>query len=144
MTMQISITDDAVRKGFADSNKLLVGGWSQGGLLTYLCSARNGLHGLGWRFIATVAGAGISNMESLAITSDMGSTDEAELTGGRMPWTPARDDTAIAWTARSGRLLGLSRSVVAEEKLSFRPCSCCMGKKMCAVRYPRLRVTVVP
>lgn len=89
----ISITDDAIKKGFADSKKLIVGGWSQGGFLSYLCSARNGLHGLGWRINATIAGAGISELESITLTSDMGSTFEAELTSGRPPWTLSRDDT---------------------------------------------------
>jgi dipeptidyl aminopeptidase/acylaminoacyl peptidase len=89
----ISITDDAVNKGFADGKKLIVGGWSQGGLLSYMCSARNDLHGLGWRFNATIAGAGISDLESIAMTSDMGSTFEAELNGGRTPWTLPHDDT---------------------------------------------------
>ena len=52
----ISITDNAINKGFADPKNLIVGGWSQGGLITYLCSVRNGLHGLGWRFNAAIAG----------------------------------------------------------------------------------------
>lgn len=32
----ITMTDHAVKKGFADPKKLMVGGWSQGGLITYL------------------------------------------------------------------------------------------------------------
>ena len=88
----ISITDDAVKKGFADPKKLMVGGWSQGGLLTYLCSARNGLHGLGWRFNATIAGAGVCDIECLAMTADLGSTYEIELAGGHAPWTLHKDD----------------------------------------------------
>ncbi|KAL6416014.1 putative peptidase s9 prolyl oligopeptidase active site domain protein [Ilyonectria robusta] len=89
----ISITDNAINKGFADPKKLIVGGWSQGGLITYLCSVRNGLHGLGWRFNATIAGAGVCEVESLAITSDLGSTYETELAGGDAIWTLSRDDT---------------------------------------------------
>lgn len=89
----ISITDNAIKKGFADPKKLIVGGWSQGGLITYLCSVRNGLHGLGWRFNATIAGAGVCDIESLAITSDLGSTYERELAGGDSIWTLDRHDT---------------------------------------------------
>lgn len=89
----ISITDNAIKKGFADPKKLIVGGWSQGGLLTYLCSARNGLHNLGWRFNATIAGAGVCDIESLAMTADLGSTFERELAGGSSIWTLNRDDT---------------------------------------------------
>ncbi|KAF4956365.1 hypothetical protein FGADI_3942 [Fusarium gaditjirri] len=89
----VAITDNAIKKGFADSKKLIVGGWSQGGLLTYLCSVRNGLHGLGWRFNAAIAGAGVCDIESLALTADLGSTYELELAGGDTIWTLNRDDT---------------------------------------------------
>ncbi|KAF4450226.1 peptidase yuxL [Fusarium albosuccineum] len=89
----ISITDKAINKKFADPKKLMVGGWSQGGLITYLCSVRNGLHGLGWRFNAGVAGAGVCDFESNALTADLGSTFEVELGGGHTAWTLDRDDT---------------------------------------------------
>ncbi|KAF4501639.1 peptidase yuxL [Fusarium agapanthi] len=89
----VAITDNAIKKGFADPKKLIVGGWSQGGLLTYLCSVRNGLHGLGWRFNAAIAGAGVCDIESLALTADLGSTYEIELAGGDTIWTLDRDDT---------------------------------------------------
>ncbi|PTD04710.1 hypothetical protein FCULG_00001241 [Fusarium culmorum] len=89
----ITITDNAIKKGFADPEKLMVGGWSQGGLLTYLCSVRNGLHGLGWHFNAAIAGAGVCDTESLALTADLGSTFEVELAGGHTIWTLGHDDT---------------------------------------------------
>jgi dipeptidyl aminopeptidase/acylaminoacyl peptidase len=89
----VAITDNAIKKGFADPRKLIVGGWSQGGLLTYLCSVRNGLHGLGWWFNAAIAGAGVCDIESLALTADLGSTYEIELAGGDTIWTLNRDDT---------------------------------------------------
>ncbi|KAM5349818.1 hypothetical protein ACJ41O_006323 [Fusarium nematophilum] len=89
----VSITGNAVKKGFANPQKLIVGGWSQGGLMTYLCSVRNGLHGLGWRFNAAIAGAGVCDIESLALTGDLGSTFEAELAGGHTAWTLCHDDT---------------------------------------------------
>ncbi|RGP78783.1 peptidase yuxl [Fusarium longipes] len=89
----ITLTDHAISKGFADPKKLVVGGWSQGGLLAYLCSVRNGMHGLGWRFNAAIAGAGVCDTESLAITADLGSTYEVELAGGDTIWTLSHDDT---------------------------------------------------
>ncbi|XEV06092.1 hypothetical protein FSHL1_011379 [Fusarium sambucinum] len=88
----VTITDSAIRKGFADPKRLMVGGWSQGGLLTYLCSVRNGLHDLGWRFNAAIAGAGVCDAESLALTADLGSTFEVELAGGHTIWTLGHDD----------------------------------------------------
>ena len=113
----IAITDNAVKKNFADGKKLLVGGWSQGGLLTYLCSVRNGLHGLGWRFNGTVAGAGICDIESLALTSDLGSTGEAELNGWLSPWTLDRDDTR----GRQGSALWEVASAVKESRRRGEP-----------------------
>ncbi|SPJ78280.1 related to peptidase yuxL [Fusarium torulosum] len=97
----ISITDNAIKEGFADSKKLIVGGWSQGGLITYICSVRNGLHGLGWRFNACIAGAGVCDIESLVMTSDLGSTYERELAGGETTWTLQKEDT----TRRQGSAL---------------------------------------
>jgi dipeptidyl aminopeptidase/acylaminoacyl peptidase len=97
----ISITDNAIKEGFADSKKLIIGGWSQGGLITYICSVRNGLHGLGWRFNACIAGAGVCDIESLVMTSDLGSTYECELAGGETTWTLPKEDT----TRRQGSAL---------------------------------------
>ncbi|KAJ6781746.1 hypothetical protein PWT90_08206 [Aphanocladium album] len=97
----ISITNNAVQRGYADGKKLLVGGWSMGGLLTYMCSVRNGQHGLGWHFNAAIAGAGICDMDSLALASDLGASVLAELSGGKTPWTQSRDDTS----ARRGSAL---------------------------------------
>ena len=113
----ISMTDDAIKRGYADSKSLIVGGWSQGGYMAYLCSARNGLHGKGWRFNATVAGAGICDWEALASTSDMGATYETELNGGHAPWTLDRDDTRI----RKGSALWQVKNAVEESKRRGEP-----------------------
>ncbi|OAA82647.1 WD40/YVTN repeat-like-containing domain protein [Akanthomyces lecanii RCEF 1005] len=78
----ITITDHAVKQGFANPKRLMVGGWSQGGYLAYLCSVRNGLHGLGWKFQAGIPGAGIMDWDSLCITSRTGASFQAQMTGG--------------------------------------------------------------
>lgn len=83
----IAVTNDAVKRGYADSKRLLVGGWSAGGMLSLLCAVRNGLHGLGWRFNAVLSGAGICDVETLALTSDIGLTVLTELGGGFTPWS---------------------------------------------------------
>lgn len=88
----IVATDNAVARGFADRARLLVGGYSQGGFLTYLCSVRNGLHERGWRFNAAIAAAGVCDVDSLPLTSDTGSTFDLELNDGRLVWTMERDD----------------------------------------------------
>ena len=53
---------------------------------------RNCDHGLGWRFNAAIAGAGVVDIESPAITADLGSTYEVELAAGHTIWTLPRDD----------------------------------------------------
>lgn len=89
----VTITDNAIKKGFADPERLVIAGWSNGGLHTFLCSVRNGLHGLGWHFKAAIAGAGMSDLESLCFSSDIGSTGFAELNDSVKPWTSAQDET---------------------------------------------------
>ncbi|RSL71573.1 hypothetical protein CEP54_001341 [Fusarium duplospermum] len=113
----ISITDNAIKKGFVDPKKLIVGGWSQGGLITYICSVRNGLHGLGWRFNAAIAGAGVCDIESNAMTSDLGSTYERELAGGYSIWMLDRDDTRN----RQGSALWEVAGAVKESRESGEP-----------------------
>jgi dipeptidyl aminopeptidase/acylaminoacyl peptidase len=88
----ITITDNAVKLGLADPKRLLVGGYSQGGFLTYLASVRNGLHGHQWRFNAAIAGAGICDIDSLPLTADTGASFDGELNGGKLVWTMERHD----------------------------------------------------
>lgn len=111
----ITITDNAISRGFADGSKLLVGGYSQGGFLSYLCSVRNGLHGHGWRFNAAIAGAGVCDNDSLPLTADLGSTFESEMNNGNVPWTMDPHDTSnrkasaiweVAGAVREARRLG--------------------------------------
>lgn len=83
----IAVTNEAVKKGFADSKRLMVGGWSGGGMLSFLCAVRNSLHGLGWRFNAAISGAGICDVQTLSLTSDIGLTVLTELGGGFIPWS---------------------------------------------------------
>ena len=89
----ISVTQNAIEKGYADRDKLLVAGWSQGGMLTFLCSVRNGLHNYGWRFNASIPGAGICDSDSMALTSDLGSVFQPEINNNRVAWNMSRDDT---------------------------------------------------
>ena len=90
----ITITDKAISNGLADANNLIVGGYSQGGFMTFLSAVRNGLHNHGWRFKACIAGAGITDIDSLSLTSKHGSTFDIELNEGRVIWTMERDDVS--------------------------------------------------
>jgi len=89
----ITCTQHAVERGYADKERLIIGGWSQGGFLTFLCSVRNGSHTHDWHFKAAIAGAGISDSDSMALSSDLGCTFQPELNSGRVMWNMDRDDT---------------------------------------------------
>jgi dipeptidyl aminopeptidase/acylaminoacyl peptidase len=89
----VAITDNAIKSGFVDSERVMIGGWSQGGFLTYLAATRNGLQELGWKFQAGVAGAGVSDVDALVLTDDLGLFSDPELMGGRVQWTLDQYDT---------------------------------------------------
>lgn len=89
----IDATRHAIDQGYADRDRIIVGGWSQGGFLTNLCCVRNGLHEYGWKFKAGISGAGICDIDAMALTSDLGSSFEAELHNGRVAWNMDHDDT---------------------------------------------------
>ena len=65
----IASTQHAIKQGFADKDNLIIGGVSHGGLLTLLCSVRNGFHGHGWKFRASIAGASMCDVDAMALTS---------------------------------------------------------------------------
>lgn len=89
----IAMTQNAIEKGYADKEKLFVAGWSSGGLLTMLCSVRNGLHGLGWKFQAACPGAAVSDLDTMAMTSDVGSSAQVEFNYGRSPWNEEENES---------------------------------------------------
>ena len=117
----ISITDSAISQGFADKSRLLVGGYSQGGFLTYLCSVRNGLHGLGWRFNAGVAGAGICDLDSLCGTSEEGSTFDVELSNGKVAWAVDPNDTTNRQGSALWEVAGAVRTAKEKGELVIPP-----------------------
>jgi dipeptidyl aminopeptidase/acylaminoacyl peptidase len=89
----ITSTQYAIDLGYADKDRMVVGGWSHGGLLTLLCSVRNGLHGHDWKFKASISGASMSDIDSMALTSDFGSTYQPEIHEGRAMWNMDQNDT---------------------------------------------------
>ena len=89
----ITSTQYAIEQGYADKDKLVVGGVSHVGLLASLCSVRNGLHGHGWTFKASIAGSSISDIDAMALTSDFRSSYQVECHEGRAPWNMDEDDT---------------------------------------------------
>lgn len=108
----ISVTDHAIKQGFADPKRLVAGYWSQGGYLGYLCAVRNGLHNLGWKFNGVIAGAGFCDIDGLMMGSDCGFTDQLELAGFKGPWKLDKDDT----TARKGSAIWEMKHATEEAK----------------------------
>lgn len=88
----ISLTSNVVTREYADPERLCIAGWSQGGFLAFLSTVRNGQHGRGWKFCAAIAGAGVSDWDTLTMTSDVGATFESDLVG-TAPWRTNKSDT---------------------------------------------------
>lgn len=89
----VTITQHAIEIGLADKERLVVGGWSQGGFLSFVCSVRNGMHNHGWKFNASIAGAGVCDSDAMALSSDLGSVFQPELNNGRVTWEMDINDT---------------------------------------------------
>ncbi|KAF1347743.1 Alpha/Beta hydrolase protein [Delphinella strobiligena] len=107
----ITLTQHCIDKKLIDKEKLIVGGWSQGGFLSYLSAVRNGVHGLGWKFKGAICGAGVTDWDLMAMTSDVPGF-ESEL-GGVAPWAAAKSDIQsrkgspiweLAEAAKAGRV----------------------------------------
>lgn len=107
----ITLTQHCIEKKLIDKGKLIVGGWSQGGFLSYLSAVRNGVHGLGWKFMGAICGAGVTDWDLMAMTSDVPGF-ESEL-GGVAPWAAAKSDVQsrkgspiweLAEAAKAGRV----------------------------------------
>lgn len=114
----IALTQHAVARGLADPQRLAVGGWSQGGYLSYLCAVRNGSHGLGWRFRCAVPGAGITEWVSMALTSDIGHM-QTEASGAlwRMAKKGGKEEEEEGDGTRSGSALWEFKEAAAEGRI---------------------------
>ena len=89
----ISLVDEGIKLGLIDPKRIIVGGWSQGGILSCLLATRRNLEAKAgeWKIRGAICGAGGTDMDSLAFTSDHPFA-EAEFVGG-YPWEKERDDS---------------------------------------------------
>lgn len=96
----ICVLRAAIAQGGIDADRVAIGGWSQGGFLSYLAVTRtdNDAH---FRFRGAVCGAGVTDWDTLAITSDAPYFETA--LSGHMPW--ASESAAAAAAARHGSAL---------------------------------------
>lgn len=106
----LAVVEAAIEMGAIDPERIVVGGWSQGGFLSYLCATRNA-SGLrfkrpldsstttstrearpSWRFKGAVCGAGVTDWDAMAMTSDA-PRFEGQLSGS-LPWALDKADTS--------------------------------------------------
>ena len=88
----VTITNRAIELKYANKDRLIVGGISQGGFLSYLCSTRNGSL-YPWKFRAAMPLNGVTDTDTMALTSDVGASLETELNAGRSPWNMPKNFT---------------------------------------------------
>lgn len=84
----VSIVEAGIEDGFIDREYVAIGGWSQGGFLSYLFVTRDTL-----KFRAAVCGAGITDWDSLIMTSDF-TAAEADM-AGRAHWDAEPNDVSM-------------------------------------------------
>lgn len=75
----IAVLQAGITKGIVDPDRVAIGGWSQGGFLSYLAATRSE-----FKFRGAVCGAGVVDWDMLTLTSDA-YWFEADMTGGS-PW----------------------------------------------------------
>jgi len=106
----IALVEDGIQQGLVDKHRVVIGGWSQGGFLSYLAAVRNAPSKAprtipDWQFKGAICGAGISDDDMLMMSSDM-PTFQAEL-AGIAPWqaeqfnVSARQGSAV-WQLKAG------------------------------------------
>jgi dipeptidyl aminopeptidase/acylaminoacyl peptidase len=81
----VDLVKTGIAQGIVDESRVAIGGWSQGGFLSYLAVTRSDFN-----FRAAVCGAGVVNWDMMMLTSDM-YWFEADLAGGA-PWEMSADD----------------------------------------------------
>lgn len=87
----LRLVQKGIDQNLIDPDNIIVGGWSQGGFLSYLSAVRNGAEKLPdgapktWRFKGAIAGAGVTDWDMMSMTSDS-TTFESECAGAA-PWT---------------------------------------------------------
>lgn len=98
----IDVLRYSIAKGWVDPSRVAIGGWSQGGFLSYFGVTRED-----FQFRGAICGAGISEWTSMAMMSDA-YTMQAEMVGGA-PWDvdrslkPGEDSTSPKrqWTGNA-------------------------------------------
>lgn len=82
----IALLKEAISQGFVDRDRVAIGGYSQGGFLSYLSMTRQDFH-----FKAAICGAGISDWDAHIMASDAPWYNVESI--GKAPWETSADNT---------------------------------------------------
>ena len=107
----ITLVTEGIQLGLVDPERIVVGGWSQGGILSYLFATRRNIEAkLGdWKIKGAICGAGGTDLDMLVMTSDRPYM-QGEGIGGP-PWDAERDDRI---SENASAILRLKRKGAAE------------------------------
>lgn len=75
----ITLVKAGISRGLIDKDRVVIGGWSQGGFLSYLSVTRPD-----FQFKGAICGAGVTDWDLMSMTSDLPSF-ESQL-AGKAPW----------------------------------------------------------
>ena len=81
----ILMTKKCIADGVSDEKRCAIAGWSQGGYMSYLAMTRDST----FHFTCAIAGAGISDWDTISVTSDLPSYEAA--LNGAAPWSITAD-----------------------------------------------------
>lgn len=83
----ILMTKKCIADGIIDEKRCAIAGWSQGGYLSYLAMTRDST----FHFTCAIPGAGVSDWDTMSVTSDVPSYEAA--LNGAAPWSITADQT---------------------------------------------------
>jgi dipeptidyl aminopeptidase/acylaminoacyl peptidase len=95
----ISLVKTGISHGLIDEKRVVIGGWSQGGFLSYLAVTRPD-----FTFRGATCGSGVSDWDMMSMSSDA-SSFESEL-AGKASW----EDGAILSQDRRGSAIGIRKT----------------------------------
>lgn len=130
-----------IQRGIIDPNRVAIGGYSQGGFLSYLSITRPDFH-----FRAAVCGGGITDWDMLTMSSDFPSL-QSELADGA-PWTSNPNSTCIRHASAIWHMENITTPILmlhseADERIPLSQATAfhrgCMNRKIkCElIVYPR-------